>query len=123
MTKITYLWMALLAAALLGCAVLAYLWVDRSISLSYARQSAETSDNSIRHLERLLEEEWRGMPEAKVLQKLQNAAARVPAEKVVIKNEEGIIWFDEVRFNLVHGQLNSIGEPNGNSGNESPEHP
>ena len=110
MTKITYVLMALLAAAVLACAVLAYLWIDRSISLSYARQGAETANNAVRQLERLLEEEWRGMPEAQVLLKLQKAAARMPNAKVVIKKEEGVIWFDEVRFSLEKGQLSSIGD-------------
>lgn len=109
MTRITYALVALLITAMLGCAVLAYLWIDRSITLSYTSQEVETSYDSMRHFEYLLQDEWRGMPEAQVLQKLQNAAARMPNAEIVIKKEEGAIWFDQVRFNIVHGQLNSVG--------------
>ena len=108
MKKIIHVLVAFLTLAILGCAVLAYLWIDRSISLSYAILSLDTSESSTRHLEYLLEDAWRGMPEAQVLHKLRNVAARMPGEQVVIKKEEGVIWFDEVRFNIVHGKLNSI---------------
>lgn len=108
MKKIIYVLVASLTLAILGCAELAYLWIDRSITLSYVSQSAETSESSARHLEYLLEDEWRGMPEAQVLQKLQNAATRMPKAEVFIKKEEGAIWFGQVRFNIVHGKLNSV---------------
>lgn len=111
MKKIIYVLVTFLILAILACAELAYLWIDRSITLSYTSQEVETSYDSMRHLEYLLQEEWRGMPEAQVLQKLQNAAARMPNAEIVIKMEEGAIWFDQVRFNIVHGQLNSVGRP------------
>ena len=85
MKKIIHVLVAFLTLAILGCAVLAYLWIDRSISLSYAILSLDTSESSTRHLEYLLEDAWWGMPEAQVLHKLRNVAARMPGEQVVIK--------------------------------------
>mgnify|MGYP002813822862 CR=1 FL=1 len=89
----------------------AYLWIDRSISLGYAIQSTETANNAVRRLEGLLQENWRGLPEAEVLQKLQKAATRMPGPKVVVKREDGVIWFDDVRFNFEQGLLSSVGDP------------
>lgn len=100
-----------LIAALAGCAALAYLWIDRSVTLSYVRQSADASDASIHRLERLLGAEWSGMSESAVLEKLQAEAARHPNEAIAVKKEDGVIWFDEIRFNFDRGRLKSVGGP------------
>ena len=105
----TKLMAAALLVSLLGCVVLAYLWIDRSISLSYARQSADADSASTRRLERLLGGAWIGMPESAVLEKLQAEAARYPAENIVVKKEVDVIWFDETRFNFEQGKLKSVG--------------
>jgi hypothetical protein len=99
---------AALMVSLLGCAVLAYLWIDRSISLSYARQSADTDSASKRRLERLLCVAWSGMSENAVLEKLEAEAARHPAENIVVKKEGDVIWFDETKFNFEQGKLKSV---------------
>lgn len=98
-----------LIAALAGCTVFAYLWIDRSVTLSYVKQSADASDASIHRLERLLGIAWNGMSESAVLEKLQAEAARYPNEAIVVKKEDEVIWFDEIRFNFEQGRLKSIG--------------
>jgi len=111
MTKLTYTLLALLSVLVVACGVLAYLWIDRSISLSYSKQGAETAHNTIRRMEQLLQNDWRGMPEDEVLRKLQKAVEGMPNPKAVVKKEDGAIWFDEVRFNIDRGRLSSIGSP------------
>ena len=64
----------------------------------------------VQGLERLLETEWRGMPESAVLEKLQAEAARHPDE-IIVKKEAEVIWFEETRFNFEHGKLKSVGAP------------
>lgn len=49
---------AALAMSISGCAVLAYLCIERSMALMYAKQRSEAS---MRRLERLLEAEWHGI--------------------------------------------------------------
>lgn len=100
-----------LIAALAGCIAFAYLWIDRSVTLSYVKQSADASDASIHSLERLLGAAWRGMSESAVLEKLQAEAARHPNGGIVVKKEDGVIWFDEIRFNFEQGRLTSVGRP------------
>jgi hypothetical protein len=109
MTKINYGLIAILTAATLACTALAYLWIDRSISLSYAMQDIETANSSVRNLGELLTNEWRGMPESEVLQKLQKVVARVPDAGIVVKKEKDVIWFDGVRFNFKDERLVTVG--------------
>lgn len=51
------------------------------------------------------------MSESAVLDKLQAEAARHPNEGIVVKKEDGVIWFDEIRFNFEQGRLKSVGRP------------
>lgn len=94
---------------LVGCVVLAYLWIDRSISLSYARQSADVEIAAMRRMERLLGDAWIDMPEQSVLEKLQAYEERHPTEMIVITKEENVIWFHDTRFNFEYGKLKSVG--------------
>lgn len=108
--KVTWVTGALVAA-LAGCTTFAYLWIDRSLTLSYVKQSVDASDASIQSLERLLGAAWSGMSESAVLDKLQAEAARHPNEGIVVKKEDGVIWFDDIRFNFEQGRLKSVGRP------------
>lgn len=101
---------ASLVVAVLGCLLLAYLWIDRSISLSYMQQSYETERNSAETLQKLIASEWKGMPEAQVQKKLEQAAAQMPERAVVVKKEDDSIWFDQVAFNIKQGKLESVGK-------------
>lgn len=92
----------------IGCVVLAYLWIDRSVTLAYVNQSIETNNNTMKRLEILLENEWVGMSEDKVLKKLKHVSEQYPAYKIIINKDDGVIWFDEVRFKFESGQLKSI---------------
>lgn len=94
--------------SLVGCMVFAYLWIDRSITLAYVNQDVETSNNAMRHLELLLEGEWRGIPENNILQKLELAAARNPNKKILIKKDGEVIWFDNIQFNFESGRFKKI---------------
>lgn len=106
-TRLTY---AALGVSLLGCLVFAYLWIDRSISLTYAIQSADAGGAATRSLQRLLESSWSGMPESEVLAMLQTAADRFPSE-IIVKEQDGVIWFDDTRFGFEDGKLKSVTGP------------
>jgi hypothetical protein len=103
---------ALLIVSLSGWIASTYFWIDRSISLSYARQSADADSASTRRLERLLEAAWSGRPEDAVFKELQAEAARHPAGEVVVKREADAIWFGETRFTFERGKLKSVGGSN-----------
>lgn len=50
MSKTVMLLTISLVTAVTGCLVLAYLWIDRSISLTYMQQSYETERSSVKSL-------------------------------------------------------------------------
>lgn len=93
----------------LMCLFLTCLWLDRSISLAYSREDAESADKAIRGLERVLEREWRGLPEAEVVKRLRATFPKGTAGNIIVKKEGAIIWLDEVPFNIENGKLKSIG--------------
>lgn len=105
-------WVTILLAlgfliASVGCAVLAYLWIDRSITLSYVSASHQTTADALSRLSLLLETEWIGMSEEDLLQKLQGANRR-SGQEILIKKEGNVIWFDNIRFELEAGRLKKI---------------
>jgi ABC-type multidrug transport system fused ATPase/permease subunit len=110
MSKTTLLLTISVVTAFIGCVVFAYLWIDRSISLSYMQQSYETERSSVESLQKLIASEWKGMPEAQVQKKLEQVAAQMPERAVVVKKEDESIWFDQVTFNIKQGKLDSVGK-------------
>lgn len=91
----------------LGCIALAYLWIDRSITLSYLEASHETTADALSRVSLLLEGEWNGLSEADLLRKLREANRRSEGE-ALIKREENVIWFDTIRFEFESGRLRKI---------------
>jgi len=99
-----------LAASIVGCGVLAYLWIDRSISLGYAVSGARSSEQARDLLSTLLEREWQGLAEDEVLTRLTAEAARRPQDQILVKAEpsEHLIWFNNTRFEFQSGKLAKI---------------
>jgi hypothetical protein len=99
-----------LVLSLIGCAAFAYLWIDRSLSLSYLDAGQRTTEQGYAQLADLVWQEWVGLPESEVLKRLQAAAARHPPGSVVVKHDlsDGVIWFGSTRFEFQSGTLQSV---------------
>jgi DNA-directed RNA polymerase len=99
-----------LVVSVLGCGVLAYMWIDRSVSFAYLSASHDTTVSALKKVTSLLENEWLGMSEQDLLLKLQAEADRRVDEEVVIErdSEEGVIWFDEIKFELEAGSVRRV---------------
>ncbi|WP_392389099.1 Imm58 family immunity protein [Burkholderia multivorans] len=91
------------------CLILAYFWIDRSISLDYSRQSEDAANNALRGLEHVLEQEWRGLPEAEVLRRLQAAFPSSSTARPIVEKDGDVVWLDEIPFYIEKGNLKSIG--------------
>ncbi|WP_155625070.1 Imm58 family immunity protein [Burkholderia multivorans] len=91
------------------CLILAYFWIDRSISLDYSRQSEDAANNTLRGLEHVLEQEWRGLPEAEVLRRLQAAFPSSSTARPIVEKDGDVVWLDEIPFYIEKGSLKSIG--------------
>ncbi|WP_157771970.1 Imm58 family immunity protein [Ralstonia solanacearum] len=103
--------LAVLAVAIGLNVVLAYLWIDRSITLTYIQASEQSSSQMVRSFERLLEQEWKGLSEAQLLEKLHRVVERDPdGAKSVIKEDGDVISFDDVCFKLNHGHVGRVGD-------------
>jgi hypothetical protein len=100
-----------LSVSLLGSSLLAYLWIDRSISLSYLKQSYDTERSSVENLQELIALEWKGLPEDQLQKKLEKAASQLSGRAVVVKKDGSIMWFDQVAFNIKQGKLDTVGQP------------
>ncbi|WP_230850075.1 Imm58 family immunity protein [Ralstonia solanacearum] len=91
-----------IVSALLGlcCVVLVYRVFDQGITHTYLEVSQETSVKHTKLLSNLIESEWLGLPEDRVMSKLNNYAASQPPGSVVLKREpdEGAIYLEGVRF-------------------------
>lgn len=93
----------------LASILFAYLWIDRSVSLAYLDESYEVS-LGFKRVKFLLENEWAGMSEHELFEKLKAASDRQPDEKIVIfkDDETNVIVFDAIEFELESGKLKRI---------------
>lgn len=91
------------------CLILAYFWIDRSISLDYSRQCEDAANNALRGLEHVLEQEWHDLPEAEVLRRLQAAFPSSATARPIVEKDGDVVWLDEIPFYIEKGSLKSIG--------------
>lgn len=102
----------LLILSLLGCGVLAYLWIDMSISYTYLQSDYEDTDRLIDLSTALLQEEWKELSESAIRSKLESYAATHPERKIVIEDatDENMLFFGGMLFEFESGRLLRIGE-------------
>lgn len=91
-------------------AVLAYLWIDRSISLSYMMHSYETEKNSMAILEKLISLEWKGLSKQQLQMKLESATKEMAYLDAVIKDDGSTIWVNQVAFILINDRVERVGD-------------
>lgn len=96
----------------LGCIILGYLWIDRSLSLTYTMDSLDTTLNASKRLESLLTNDWKGLEQKDVVRKLKSESKRYPEDNLVIKKydeDKNTIWFDDIPFYFENNKLKKIG--------------
>ena len=110
LSRATLIWTTALAMSLLACGVLAYMWIDRSITLTYVDLSMQSTSRANELMRSLLQHEWAGLSDAEVLRRLNAEAARRPQENIFVKPEpdEHFIWFDSTQFVFQDGRLVEI---------------
>ena len=93
-----------------ACAVLLYVTVDKSITISYCEAGIQSFENINDLTFLLLEKDWLGLTQGEVLVRLNAALARRPEKNILVKIEsaENFIWFDAVRFEFQDGLLIKI---------------
>jgi hypothetical protein len=109
------------AISFLGCIFFAYLWIDLSISVTYSDTSYETS-RGLKRVLSLLENEWRGISEQELLEKLNAEADRQSDEKILMfkDDESNTIGFDILNFEFESGKLKRITLPTWSADDQVP---
>ncbi len=102
----------LLVLSLLVCGILAYLWIDMSISFTYLQSDYESSSRLYELSTSLLQEEWNELSESAIRSKLESYAADNPEQSIVIEQvtDENILLFDGMPIEFESGKLHRIGE-------------
>lgn len=93
---------------LLSSIIFAYLWIDRSISLSYMEASFITSNNENQSLLIILNDELRGKSTQDIIKKLETIIIKHPNKNLFIKNEDDHVWFGDIKFEFKEGRLKEI---------------
>lgn len=99
-----------LVASLLACGIFAYLWIDRSVTLTYAEAGSRSTEQARDLAFALLAHEWSGLSENEVLKRLNAETARRPQDRILVKHEplDHVIWFDSIRFEFQTDRLAKI---------------
>lgn len=111
MKKINFVLLALLFLSIISGVCFAYLWVDRSITLSYSEKCVNNSTQTTNTLETLLEKEWFGESKKSVLEKVETGLKPTEQENEIIKkDDENVIWIGNIKISFSNDKLIKIGE-------------
>lgn len=104
-----FLWIVI-AISIASCLSLAYLWIDRSISLSYMSASNRTTEEARDQALKLLAREWSKKSPDEVFAKLTIVKEQSKDSELVLKREQAdnTILFGNLRFKFVNNQLTEI---------------
>ena len=98
-----------LFASISGCVVFSYLWIDRSITLSYVTEGLEVNKNAIDNLKLIVELQWQDMPKSEVLKKLTKLQQNYPETNFILKqDQDGSLWFEDINFVFQSDRLEKI---------------
>lgn len=92
------------------CLALSYRVFDQGITRTYLDASLESSARQMKLVTSLIEEDWRGMPQERVFQRLSTFASKQPPNSIVLKRDQetGAILFEGLRFEHVDGKLTRV---------------
>ncbi|MFO6296145.1 Imm58 family immunity protein [Rahnella selenatireducens] len=111
MKKTTAILTILLFLSLISCVCFAYLWIDRSITLSYSEKCVNNSTQTTNALEILLEKEWFGESTKSVLEKVKTQLKSTQNENEIIKKDDGnVIWVGNIKLSFSNDRLIKVGE-------------
>lgn len=100
----------LLVLTLFLCMLFAYLWIDRSITLSYVYASLDSEVRARAIITEVIKRDWCGKPEDEVYHKLLMVIEKYQDETIVLKkSDDGKgIEFDNFHFQFDNGKLKNI---------------
>ncbi len=94
---------------LTGNLISIYLLIDRSITLSYVRASADSTARSLEVLEIALSHEWKNKSKQEIMKELQEISDKNRNYQIIIKDDGEVVWLDEIPLKFSKGQLSELG--------------
>lgn len=82
-----------------------YMWIDRSITLTYTELSYDEAVDSNEKLARIVLKEWKGKSASAVERKLKMIAEDINDNTTLIKWEDGFLCFNNIQFVFEEGKL------------------
>lgn len=101
---------ALVATLFAACLALGYLWIDRSITLSYVEASIRNTGEARDQATMLLAHEWKELRTDDVYARLQKIKEQTKDAETLLKREstEGVIYFGNLRFKFENDRLAEV---------------
>lgn len=100
----------LLILSFFECFALTYLWMDRSITLSYVKSSFMTNEILNKNFLILINSEWIGIDKKEIVLKLNEIKNQHSHANFTIKEDnDGFIWFEDIKFQFELGRLKDVG--------------
>ena len=96
----------LVCTAMVGSLI--YLVCDTSISLAYSRANTESARAAFKSLSYVVQSEWEGLSEERVLGKLtalETKSGSREISRIKLEKDEGLIWYGDIRFEFRDGKL------------------
>lgn len=87
------------------CFFFFYMWIDRSITLTYTELSYDEALASNEKLARIVLKEWKGKSASAVERKLKMIAEDINDNTALIKWEDGFLCFNNIQFVFEEGKL------------------
>ncbi len=98
----------LLVMVLALCVFVTYLWIDRSVTLTYVNASLDSEVRSRGIITGIVENEWRGKSQSEIYRKLNMEVKKYPEKSIILKKTEKGIDFDSIHFQFENGKLKKI---------------
>ncbi len=101
----------ILVILILATILLGYEKIDSMLTISYLKSDLLSEQRSIMQLLELLEMEMKGRRKDEILAILKTAAESTKSNgEVILKEEDGAIWYDQIQFHFNEHILTSIGD-------------
>jgi putative signal peptide protein len=98
MKKLTIILSIFSALLLILCFFFAYMWIDRSITLTYMELSFEEKVSSNERFARIILKEWKGKSTFDIEKRIQTIAKDISNNENLIKWEDDSLWFNNIQF-------------------------
>ena len=93
----------------IGNLISIYLLIDRSITLSYVRASADSTARSLEVLEIAMSYKWKNKSKQEIMKELQEISDKNKNYQIITKDDGEVVWLNDIPLKFSKGQLSEFG--------------